>query len=86
MLPGITRDLVLELAEQHRLPYQEGDISEDRLRQSDEIWITSSTREIIPVTMLDAKAVGRGAPGPVWKTMIEFYRCYKESVRKGTAG
>jgi D-alanine transaminase len=85
MLPGITRDLVLELAEQHRLPYQEGDISEDRLRQSDEIWITSSTREIIPVTLLDGKAVGQGSPGPVWKTMIGYYQTYKQAVRNGTA-
>jgi len=85
MLPGITRDLVLELAEQYRLPYQETDVSEDRLRDSDEIWITSSTREIIPVTLLDGKAVGQGSPGPLWKTMIGFYRIYKESVRNGTA-
>lgn len=86
MLPGITRDLVLELARRHGLSCRETDISEEQLREADEIWITSSTREIIPVTMLDAKAVGRGAPGPVWKTMIEFYRSYKESVRNGTAG
>ena len=85
MLPGITRDLVLELAGQHRLPYQETDISEDRLRSADEIWITSSTREIIPVTALDGKAVGQGSVGPVWKTMIGFYLSYKESVRNGTA-
>jgi D-alanine transaminase len=85
MLPGITRDLVLELAEQHRLTYQEGDISEDRLRQSDEIWITSSTREIIPVTLLDGKSVGQGSPGPVWKTMNGFYQAYKQAVRNGTA-
>jgi len=85
MLPGITRDLVLELAQQHGLPCQETDISEDRLRVADEIWMTSSTREIIPVTVLDGKAVGQESPGPVWKTMIEFYRTYKESVRNGTA-
>jgi len=84
MLPGITRDLVLELAEQHRLPCRETDISEDRLRKADEIWITSSTREIIPVTLLDGKAVGQGSPGPLWKTIIEFYRTYKEAVRSGT--
>ncbi|MEN8761252.1 MAG: D-amino acid aminotransferase [Thiogranum sp.] len=85
MLPGITRDLVLELAEQHRLPCRETDISEDSLREADEIWITSSTREIIPVTVLDGTAVGQGSPGPLWKTMIEFYRAYKASVRDGTA-
>ena len=84
MLPGITRDLVLELAEQHALPCHETDISEDALRQADEVWVTSSTREIVPVTSLDGKAVGDGLPGPVWKSMIELYRRYKDAVRNGT--
>jgi D-alanine transaminase len=84
MLPGITRDLVLELAEQHALPYHETDINEDTLRQADEIWVTSSTREIVPVTTLDGTAVGDGLPGPVWKSMIELYRRYKDAVRLGT--
>jgi D-alanine transaminase len=85
MLPGITRDLVLELAQQHGLPCRETDISEELLREADEIWITSSTREIIPVTVLDEKTVGQGAPGPVWKTLVGFYQTYKQAVRKGTA-
>ena len=84
MLPGITRDLVLELAGQHALPCHETDISEDTLRQADEVWVTSSTREIVPVTRLDGKAVGDGLPGPVWKSMIELYRRYKDAVRNGT--
>ncbi len=84
MLPGITRDLVLELAEQHALPCHETDISEDTLRQAEEIWVTSSTREIVPVTSLDGQAVGDGLPGPVWKSMIELYRRYKDAVRNGT--
>ena len=84
MLPGVTRDLVLELAEQHALPCHETDISEDTLRQADEVWVTSSTREIVPVTSLDGKAVGDGLPGPAWKSMIELYRRYKDAVRNGT--
>ena len=86
MLPGITRDLVLELAETHDVGYREDDISEDDLRHADEIWITSSTREIVPVTRLDGKAVGNGSPGPVWQTMLAHYRRYKEAVRSGNAG
>lgn len=84
MLPGITRDLVLELAEQHALPYGETDIQADSLRQADEIWVTSSTREIVPVTRLDGAEVGDGRPGPAWKTVIGLYRDYKEAVRNGT--
>jgi D-alanine transaminase len=85
MLPGITRDLVLELAAEHGLRCSENDVPDTALRDADEIWITSSTREIIPVTRLDGRPVGTGLPGPVWKTMIGFYRNYKEAVRNGTA-
>jgi len=85
MLPGITRDLVLELAEQHGVSYREDDIPEYMLHEADEIWITSSTREIVPVTRLDDKIVGSGTPGPVWKTMLTYYRQYKDSLRRGDA-
>lgn len=85
LLPGITRDLVLELAAQHRIPYLESDIDENSLRSADEIWITSSTREIVPVTRLDDKLVGDGHPGRVWRTMQEHYRAYKTAVREGRA-
>lgn len=85
MLPGITRDLVLELAARHRLPWQETDLPESALRTADEIWITSSTREIVPVTRLDGHAVGDGGPGPLWQTLIAHYRDYKEAVRRGEA-
>ncbi len=85
MLPGITRDLVLELAEQHGIAYREDNITEEALHSADEIWITSSTREIVPVTRLDDKSVSNGLPGPVWKTMLAFYRQYKDAVRSGNA-
>jgi D-alanine transaminase len=86
MLPGITRDLVLELAAQHGLGCSENDVAVSALRDADEIWITSSTREIVPVTRLDARPVGSGLPGPVWKIMTGYYRSYKDAVRNGTAG
>ena len=85
LLPGITRDLVLELAQQHGLPCRETDITAGALRDADEVWITSSTREIVPVTALDGSPIGKGKPGPVWQTMIGHYRDYKNAVRQGKA-
>jgi len=85
LLPGITRDLILELAVANGIPFREGSIPEVDLRGADEIWLTSSTREISPVTKLDDQAVGTGQPGPAWKTMIDLYQDYKQRIRRGQA-
>ena len=85
LLPGITRDLILELAVNNAIPHREADIPLDELLSADEIWLTSSTREISPVIMLDDTTVGEGTPGPVWKRMIGLYQDYKEALREGKA-
>jgi D-alanine transaminase len=85
LLPGITRDLVLELAQQKSIDFQETDIDVDTLKSADEIWITSSTREIVPVTRLDGQPVGNGQPGSRWLEMTRYYRQYKDDVRNGRA-
>ena len=85
LLPGITRDLVLELADRHGLAYAETDIDEAALAQAGEVWITSSTREIIPVTQVNGRSVGDGRPGPMWKIVTGHYRTYKAAVREGLA-
>ncbi|HWS02130.1 MAG TPA: D-amino acid aminotransferase [Gammaproteobacteria bacterium] len=85
LLPGITRDVILELAAHSALPYREGDISETDLHDADEIWVTSSTKEILPITQLDDKPIGTGKPGPVYRRMSVLYGTYKEQVRSGEA-
>lgn len=85
LLPGITRDLVLELAQQHSIGFQETPIEVETLKNADEIWITSSTREIVPVTRLDDHPVGNSKPGPEWHKMMAHYRQYTDDVRSGRA-
>jgi D-alanine transaminase len=85
LLPGITRDLVLELAANHSIPFREADIPASELYSSDEIWLTSSTREISPVIQLNSTPVGEGKPGPLWHRMIVLYREYTDAVRRGEA-
>jgi len=80
LLPGITRDLILELAAEHKVPHREAAITIEELRDADEVWLTSSTKEILPVTRLDNSAISGGKPGPVWTKMIALYQNYKRSL------
>lgn len=80
ILGGITRDLVLELARAHSFPVAETDIPEKQLWEADEIWLTSSNREIVPVIELDGKKISNGKAGPVWLKMAQSYHDFKESM------
>ncbi len=80
VLPGITRELVIELAKGSAIPLIEQEVSEAALRSADEIWVTSSTKEILPVTSLDGQQIGTGNPGGVWQQMNALYQQYKQSV------
>ena len=82
MLTGVTYDLVLELALQHGLPHEVRAISEAELRDADEVWMTSSTKEIMPIVKLDGIAVGAGVPGPLARQMDAFYQTFKRDVMR----
>ena len=79
-LPGITRDLLVELLLESDIPCEEVAITVKELRQADEIWITSSTWEIVPVVQLDAEPVGTGKPGEIWKQATEIYQAFKTGM------
>lgn len=81
LLPGITRDLVVELAHANRLACEETTLSEAALDRAEEIWLTSSLREILPVTRLNHRPVGDGRPGPVWQKMYTLFQAYKTQLR-----
>ena len=83
LLPGITRDLVIELALANGFKLEERDIKQHELDTADEIWLTSSTREIAPVVKLDNHAVGDGVAGEYWKKIIAIYQGYKQELRNG---
>ncbi len=81
LLPGITRDLVLELAAENGIPHAEAPVTPSELGSADEVWLTSSTKEIMPVTRLDGETVGGGLPGPLWRHMVGLYQAYKARLR-----
>ena len=82
MLPGITYDVVLELAVKYQIPYEIREVSENDLRFSDEILLTSSTKEIMPITLLDGKKVGSGKPGEVFAQLYQHYQNFKISIMR----
>lgn len=82
MLPGITYDVVLELAARHGLRTAVREIAEAELRTADEVWMTSSTKEILAITTLDGRPVGDGRPGPVGQRMWAWYQDFKNAVMR----
>lgn len=82
MLPGITYDVVLELAAAHGMPHEVREIPESELRAADELWMTSSTKEVLPITTLDGKPVGDGRPGPAARQMYAWYCAFRDEVMR----
>jgi D-alanine transaminase len=80
LLPGTTRQLILDLAVADGIVCNEEEFSEARLRAADEIWLMSATRGVVPVCWLDGKNVGDGKPGPVWQRVVDIFDQYKSSL------
>lgn len=84
MLPGITYDVIVDLAQVHGQPLEIREIAETELRAADEVWMTSSTKEVLAITTLDGEPVGNGRPGPLGERMWQWYQDFKNTVmRKG---
>jgi D-alanine transaminase len=82
LLPGITRDLVIEIARNNAISVEEREIAVSELSDADEIWMTSSTREIAPVVSLDGRVVGAGEPGRMWSKLVTLYQEFKKELRR----
>ena len=85
LLPGITRDLVVDLLRGAGLGCEEAVITRAELLAADEVWITSSMMGIAPVSKLDGKAVGNGKPGAVWREADTIYQAFKLEGAGGVA-
>jgi len=80
ILLGITYELIAELAAGGHVQFQIRPVAETVVRAADEIWLSSSTKEVIAVTTLDGKPVGGGVPGPVFKRMHALFQDYKAKL------
>lgn len=74
ILSGTTRTTILALAKQLAIPYMETPITIGQLHAADEVWLASTTREIVPIVILDGHMINDGIPGPVWKRMLNAYK------------
>ncbi|HMM78020.1 MAG TPA: D-amino acid aminotransferase [Gammaproteobacteria bacterium] len=77
LLPGITRDLLIELLAGGPDAVLETDITAAELRRADEIFLTSSGRELTPVSHLDGQSIGSTCPGPVFRRVVRRYAEFK---------
>ncbi|MGR8934713.1 MAG: D-amino acid aminotransferase [Gammaproteobacteria bacterium] len=80
ILPGITRDVIVEIAQREDIPVAERPIPVAALENASEVWFSSSTREIMPVVEIDGRAVGDGKPGPLFRRMNTLFQQFKRSV------
>ena len=83
ILGGTTRELILELAAENGIPTQEVDIDYERLMSADEVWVSSSTRAVVPVLEIDGQPVADGNKGPLWARMFELFTRYQNSLMNG---
>jgi D-alanine transaminase len=73
ILPGTTRDVVLELAPPD-IPVEVRRVSTSELRRADEVWISAATRDVLPITKIDGVPVGDGKPGPRWHAISDAFQ------------
>jgi D-alanine transaminase len=77
ILPGITREVVIKTAKLLNLKIKENTFDMTSLMNADEVWITSSTREILPITTVDNKIINNGLAGPIWSVIYDQYQSLK---------
>ena len=85
ILPGITYDVVIEIARSREFQLEVRAVSEAEVRNADELWVTSSTKEVLAVTTLDGKPVGDGRPGPLFRRMHALYQEFKRERMRPAA-
>ena len=81
ILPGITYDATLDLAREGGLPFEVRPVSRAEALAADEMWISSSTKEVLAVTTIDGKPFANGRPGPLFREMYRLFQASKPKAR-----
>ncbi len=81
ILPGITYDAAEEFAREAGLPFDMRPVAKEEALAADEMWLSSSTKEVLAVTTLDGRPFGGGVPGPMFRTMHALFQRHKPQPR-----
>ena len=74
ILDGLTREFVLSLCRGANIPAEEADVAPEELFSADEIFLTSTTRELAPIVRIDGRQAGSGRPGPMTLRLLSIFR------------
>jgi D-alanine transaminase len=77
ILPGITRETIIDCAKYCNIEVKEVAFNKDSLMDADEVWISSSTREVVPITRIDNSPVDNGKVGEIWSLIYDRYQVIK---------
>jgi branched-chain amino acid aminotransferase len=82
LLPGITREFLFEVGQDAGIPVREAVLRDEDLFGADEAFLTSTTREVLPIVKVDDRQVGAGTPGPITRALLDGYRKKAQEITK----
>jgi branched-subunit amino acid aminotransferase/4-amino-4-deoxychorismate lyase len=85
LLPGITRGFLFEVGAEAGIPVREAVLRDEDLFGADEAFLTSTTREVVPIVRVDDRTIGAGAPGPVTYALLHHFRDHADKLTRAVA-
>ena len=82
ILPGITYDATIEFAREAGMPMEIRPVRREEALSADEMWLSSSTKEVLAITTLDGRPFGSGVPGPVFRRMYAAFQAHKPAASR----
>ncbi|MCO4793657.1 MAG: D-amino acid aminotransferase [Bacteriovoracaceae bacterium] len=86
LLEGITRKTILEISKNSKIDVSETDFTPEVLKDADECFLTSSTKEVVPITKIDGISVGSGKPGPMTARLHSLYKSHIQEYTNSQRG
>jgi branched-subunit amino acid aminotransferase/4-amino-4-deoxychorismate lyase len=80
ILPGVTRDLVLKIAADLKVVVRQENIPAKEIYEADEVFLSGTTVEIVPVVKIDGRQIGHGTPGPLTQRLMKEFQIYSKIV------